>query len=393
MTREAFKRGDWLSVINGHALESYDPQEWLRYGAALLHTLEPGSEQLKEQQQAALAFVQAGSAGATAEQVAAAQRQVLLRSLQEALVLAGLQAPEPLERPQAAGPGGPDGPPVTLTAISGRLDTLPAVVASLQGQSVRPARLHLHLSRQGHLLDGGIPPEHPLLQELGDNPWVQLHWVPNLGPYRKVVPFLEAGGYGDAPEGDNDLFITVDDDTLYPPRFVEYLLRHHGRHGCIVAHRGRRILLEPEAGFLPYGQWHDGLREPRLANLATGQSGVLYRRSYFPKDLELEAALALAPTHDDLWLRWLTARQGVPAVILQPNAAANTRELAFPSASAVPIEQQDTLWFAYNAPEAQDPSRGGNDAATAAIHTYFRERGFDLEAALRQEMEEQADFY
>ena len=44
MTQEAFDRGDWQAVINGHRLESHDAGESLRYGSALLHTLGPGPE-------------------------------------------------------------------------------------------------------------------------------------------------------------------------------------------------------------------------------------------------------------------------------------------------------------------------------------------------------------
>lgn len=92
MSREAFERGDWQTVIEGHPLESHDPEEWLRYGVALLQTLEPGPDVGRQQQQAALAFVQAGKEGASAEAVAAAQRQSVLLSLQEALNLAGVTA-------------------------------------------------------------------------------------------------------------------------------------------------------------------------------------------------------------------------------------------------------------------------------------------------------------
>ena len=131
------------------------------------------------------------------------------------------------------------------------------------------------------------------------------------------------------------------------------------------------------------------MREPRLANIPTGQSWVLHRRSWFPQDLELklEAALKRALSHDDLWLRWLTARQGVQAVILQPNAAANTNELAFPAASPEPIEEEKTLWHAYNGPA------GGNDEAAMAVQAYWQARGFDLAALLAEEQERQADFY
>ena len=89
MSREAFERGDWQTVIESHPLESHDPKEWLRYGVALLQTLTTGPDAGRQQQQAALAFVQAQKEGATAEQVAVAQRQSVLISVAEALRIAG----------------------------------------------------------------------------------------------------------------------------------------------------------------------------------------------------------------------------------------------------------------------------------------------------------------
>ena len=89
MTQQAFEQGNWQAVIAAHPLESHDPQEWLRYGVALLQTIEPGTDVGKQQQQA-LAFVQAQKEGATAQEVEAAQRQSVLLSLREALEIAGV---------------------------------------------------------------------------------------------------------------------------------------------------------------------------------------------------------------------------------------------------------------------------------------------------------------
>jgi hypothetical protein len=77
----------WQRVIDAHPLESHDPDEWLRYGAALLHRLEPGSEQAHQQQQAALAFIQARQAGASEQAVRAVQAQVVRRQIQHAVQL------------------------------------------------------------------------------------------------------------------------------------------------------------------------------------------------------------------------------------------------------------------------------------------------------------------
>jgi hypothetical protein len=90
MTQKAYDARDWQAVIDAHQLESHDPAEWLRYGVALLQTMEPGPDVGKQQQQAALAFVQAQKEGASADAVAVAQRQSVLLSLREALRIAGV---------------------------------------------------------------------------------------------------------------------------------------------------------------------------------------------------------------------------------------------------------------------------------------------------------------
>lgn len=90
MTREAFDQGNWQGVIETHPLESHDPVEWLRYGVALLQTIQPGTDAGKLQQQAALAFVQAIKEGATTDAAKASQEQAMLISLSEALHHAGM---------------------------------------------------------------------------------------------------------------------------------------------------------------------------------------------------------------------------------------------------------------------------------------------------------------
>ena len=99
MTHEAFEHSNWQAVIDAHRLESQDAAEWLRYGSALLHILEPGPEAGKQQQQAALAFGQAQRIGASAGAVAAAQRQVVLANLRQAMELAGIPSPSEPEPP------------------------------------------------------------------------------------------------------------------------------------------------------------------------------------------------------------------------------------------------------------------------------------------------------
>ena len=114
MTQAAFDNRDWQAVIDAHPLESHDPAEWLRYGVALLQTIEPGPHAAKQQQQSALAFVQAQKEGASQGEVRAAQRCSALISLQRALALAGLPFCDGLAEPEA---GTPDAEPQSLVPV------------------------------------------------------------------------------------------------------------------------------------------------------------------------------------------------------------------------------------------------------------------------------------
>jgi hypothetical protein len=113
MTQASFERGEWQAVIDAHPLESHDPAEWLRYGAALLHTIEPGLEQGRQQQQVALAFVQAQKEGASEGAVRDAQRRAVLLQLGAGLLISGsreqrlqlLDAGQPEWLPQRERPG------------------------------------------------------------------------------------------------------------------------------------------------------------------------------------------------------------------------------------------------------------------------------------------------
>ncbi|MFM7674252.1 MAG: hypothetical protein ACKO5F_01405 [Synechococcus sp.] len=93
MGEEAGEQSPWMAVIEAHPLESHDPAEWLRDGAALLHTIEPGPQQSRQQQQAALAFVPAQKEGASADEVQQTQKTVLRRCVEEALTAALILQP------------------------------------------------------------------------------------------------------------------------------------------------------------------------------------------------------------------------------------------------------------------------------------------------------------
>ena len=128
--------------------------------------------------------------------------------------------------------------------------------------------------------------------------------------------------------------------------------------GAVTCWNAHPILLR-KGRVAGYGQWF-GARLPEgpsLAVLPVGKDGVLYSGVDFPAEvMEIATAQAIAPTADDLWLRWHLARVGVRALAVGQGVALDEVARGGPS-----------LWRAYN-------RQGGNDAVIAALEAHFAAR-------------------
>jgi hypothetical protein len=209
---------------------------------------------------------------------------------------------------------------ISLTAIRSRIHRLEAVIQSLRAQTVQPGAIFLSLSEDAFALDEGVPlsllPEGlRRMVELGQ---LNLLFVPNTGPYRKLLPILERAG------GREFLVATADDDTIYPPDWLEGLVRTYDHTRCVVAYRCRAMRVSG-GRFAPYHQWHrmpvdkDAFGEvPQtrqgLFTLPTGVHGVLYNSRFFPDFDLLQRLRQIAPLQDDLTFRAATMCHGIKAV-------------------------------------------------------------------------------
>lgn len=238
---------------------------------------------------------------------------------------------------------------VSLTCISGRIGRLDAVVASILAQDVAPARVLIHLSRGPYLLDEGVADLPEALAALVDGGRVQVIWADNTGPYRKILPWLAAH------IGTARLVVTADDDTLYPPDWLGRLLAARAATGAVTGWTAHPVVVK-RGRVAGYGRWFGAEvpEGPALHLLPIGKDGVLYAGSDFPPDvLDYATASRIAPTADDLWLRWHLARVGVMAQAAGQGVALQDVSRGGPS-----------LWRAYN-------RQGGNDAVIAALEAHF----------------------
>lgn len=251
---------------------------------------------------------------------------------------------------------------VSLTSIKSRVNALRETLSSLIAQDISSSyEVRVHLSREPYLLDEGFADEPAWLQGLADenpNCTLKIHFVRNTGPYRKLMPVLEEF----IDSGMKVVIVTCDDDTHYDSSWLRTLIHYHSFTPGLVAFRGHTAALNStDYSLLPYAAWqrnHDKCHYS-LGNLPTGKDGVVYRPYYFDRSvLDIETAMRIAPTADDLWFRWHSILHGVPCYLI------NLQGQTFKAAPS--FEQDKSLWHRYN-------KEGGNDLATAALETHFHE--------------------
>jgi len=263
-----------------------------------------------------------------------------------------------------------------MTTIRSRLPLVQGVIESLIAQSLPPVSINLNVSNAPYLLDEGVGRNDDFLLRLSRLPLVKINWVDNIGPYRKIWPFLKKH-FSQSITTDK-LFDTVDDDTIYPDYFLETLFCSYLEMDCIIAFRGRHIELD-QSTLAPYDQWTWGQSKPSLRNLPTGKDGILYSTKFFTRNfLMLEDALTLAPTVDDLWIKWHCVLNGVPSVVLNPEACSSDYK-SFPVVDFSNEYRSVSLYKAHNAASAQ----GRNDLSVWHLEKYYLEKyGYNLTSLL-----------
>ncbi|WP_435165155.1 glycosyltransferase family A protein [Falsirhodobacter sp. 1013] len=252
---------------------------------------------------------------------------------------------------------------ISLTSISSRMATLGATLKSLLAQDYADVHVHLYLSKEPYLLDAGVPevPADIAALAAGSGGRLTVHYCPNVGPYRKLLPYLREHW------GSSRLVVTVDDDTVYPTNWLTTMIQAYDTYGCVIAFRGHRVVVR-NGKLAPYNTWMRSTVDtnPGTLIVPTGKDGVLYDTAFFPINvLNVEDALQVAPTADDLWFRWHLSLNGIHTYLINTNYRSGTFEES---------DYEDSLYLSFN--------RGGkNDSAVVALETYFQNRfGFSLSA-------------
>ncbi len=195
---------------------------------------------------------------------------------------------------------------VSLTTIPSRADTVWLSIESIFRQSLPPDRIVLYLSKEQ--FQGIALPAKLLAQK--ERGLVIRYTEDDLRSHKKYFYAMK--------EYPDDLIITVDDDIFYRKNMIALLVNSFKRYpNAVSCMRAHKILFDGEK-IKPYRQWgyeSPGGRTPSGLLLATTGAGTLYPPHCMPAEtFECETFRRLCFSADDIWMKIMELRAGIPVV-------------------------------------------------------------------------------
>lgn len=193
---------------------------------------------------------------------------------------------------------------VSLTTHGERLYEVWLAIESIMQGTVKPSAIVLWLGENE-------PEEMPISLRRQMKRGLTIRRTRDIRSYTKLVPALQH-----YPEAD---IVTIDDDILYPPDFLENLLLMHRLHPqAIVANKVMRLRRAQDGvpeGIRewPYTLETNGERDADL--FFEGFGGVLYPAHSMPKEaLNEDVFSTISPTNDDAWFNAMARLAHCPIV-------------------------------------------------------------------------------
>ncbi|CAM7112629.1 Glycosyl transferase, group 2 family protein [Klebsiella quasipneumoniae subsp. similipneumoniae] len=190
---------------------------------------------------------------------------------------------------------------VNLTTMHSRLDLCAATVWSIINQSVQPDKINLWISNEPYLSDHGICEIPAWVEELNKiNNIVNVHYVKNTGPYRKIINAIINSEI-------DDILVYADDDVIYGRQWLEFLLGQFYENNCNVAIAARIRIMERNIfnKYKSYSSYSISMKKDKFEKdfIITGVGGcVLSKRMIKPSIIGDDAYLTISPKTDDIWI-------------------------------------------------------------------------------------------
>ncbi|SMO96716.1 glycosyltransferase [Gracilimonas mengyeensis] len=187
---------------------------------------------------------------------------------------------------------------VSLTSFPLRIDKLWIVIESILNQNIPPSQIYLWLAKDQFPTDESIPDR---LKKLTDRGLRIRMCDEDLKSHKKYYYAMQ--------EFPNKVIITLDDDIIYSPDTLQFLLdKYLENPDCVCANRC--CIIDKNAS---YNDWETINSKPLKSNklLPTGCGGVLYPPNSLYKDvLKKEIFIETCFYGDDLWLNSMAYLNG-----------------------------------------------------------------------------------
>lgn len=200
---------------------------------------------------------------------------------------------------------------ISLTSYPKRFPLIDLCLKSLVNQKMKADRIVLWLGN-----DTSHDEAEKLRKKFGQY-GVEIHRdaEANLRSHKKYYYALR-----DYPQ---DVIVLADDDLIYPPDWLESLVKSWREHpNCISARRVHRITWDDQDNPKPYCQWQGEVKSDIPAHdlVSTTGMGVLFPPKCLNKEvLNRNVFMEKALTADDLWLKVMAVISGVKVVWAKNN--------------------------------------------------------------------------
>lgn len=170
------------------------------------------------------------------------------------------------------------------------------------------AEIVLYLSKGPYLLDEGVKCIPAWLISILEGGSVEVKWVENTGPYRKLMVPL-------CIESDDAIVVTADDDIIYGETWLESLLKDFNPSEKVIhASRVRKKRKNMLGYYSGYVFWPI-IKKPMILSegwVVTFGGGTVLCKSWFSKDILYDDTyLDIAPRTDDLWCSKIADLNGI----------------------------------------------------------------------------------
>ena len=201
---------------------------------------------------------------------------------------------------------------VSLTTFPARIDTVWITIETLLRQTYKPEMIILWLAETQFKSMESLPKKLLNLQRFG----LTIKFCDDLRSHKKYYYSMQ-----NYPE---HIIITVDDDTFYPEDLVENLTTAHYTYPDAVCCNYGHVITIEEGNIEPYSKWNSGVNgyiHPSEYLVPIGCEGVLYPPGCLFEDAFDKGKIAsLCPLADDLWLKSMSALNGIKAVRANPKS-------------------------------------------------------------------------